>query len=350
MKTFCFLSAFALVGTCATPKYTTKIQNLKDSIKLVDSATVMKYAETITVDELKTQLYKVSSDQFEGRAPGTKGHKRAEKFVINFYLEEDIDGAYGEAEYIQTIPTEFFNNKTKKTNNVLAFMEGSEKPEEVVVISAHLDHIGFDEDGNVNNGADDNGSGTVAILQMAQAFNLAKKDGNGPKRSILFAHFTAEEIGKKGSEYYTLHPAFPIQNTVTDLNMDMIGRVDDFHTTNRDYVYLIGSDRLSKDLHYISEKVNNAYFNIDLDYRYNAVNDRNDYYRRSDHYNFANKEVPVIFYFNGIHEDYHRHTDTAEKIDYELLQKRAQLVFATAWQIANQEHRIVLDEDNEFLK
>ncbi|WP_248723312.1 M28 family peptidase [Seonamhaeicola sp. ML3] len=350
MKIFCILSAFALVGTCATPKYSTKIKNLEDSITIVDSATVIQYANTITAKELKTQLYMISSDQFGGRAPGTYGHKRAEEFVMSFYTKENIAGAYGEKQYIQTVPSEFFQNKTKTTNNVLAFIEGSENPEEVIVISAHLDHIGLDKKGNVNNGADDNGSGTVAMLQMAQAFNLAKKAGKGPKRSILFAHFTAEEIGKKGSEYYTLHPAFPIKNTVADLNMDMIGRVDDLHETDKNYLYLIGSDRLSKELHYISEKVNNTFFNINLDYKYNSVGDRNDYYSRSDHYNFANKEVPVIFYFNGIHEDYHKHTDTAEKIDYLLLQKRAQLVFATAWQIANQEHRVVLDEHNTFLK
>ncbi|TYA71597.1 M28 family peptidase [Seonamhaeicola marinus] len=349
MKSFLTLSVLTLVGTCSTPKFTQKIQNIKDSITLVDSVEVIKYANKITVEELKTQLYRISSDEFEGRSPGTIGHKKAEKYVIDFYLNENIEGAYGKRQYIQTVPAEFFSDNTPKTNNVLGFIKGSEKPEEVVVLSAHIDHIGFDKHGNVNNGADDNGSGTVAILQMAQAFNLAKKNGLGPKRSILFAHFTAEEIGKKGSEYYALHPAFPIENTVTDLNMDMIGRIDDYHKTNSNYIYVIGSDRLSKDLHYISEKVNNAYFNIDLDYRYNALDDNNHYFQRSDHYNFANKDVPVIFYFNGVHDDYHRHTDTAEKIDYKLLQRRAQLVFATAWQIANQDRRIVLDQDNTLL-
>lgn len=349
MKTFCILSLLTLVGTCATPKYTQKIQNIKDNITLIDSAEVLKYAKTITVEELETQLIRISSDEFEGRSPGTIGHKRAEEYVMAFYRNEQIEGAYGKGKYIQTIPTEFFNNKTPKTNNVLAFIEGSEKPEEVIVLSAHIDHIGFDEHGNINNGADDNGSGTVAIMQMAQAFNMAKKNGMGPKRSLLFAHFTAEEIGKKGSEYYALHPAFPMENTITDLNMDMIGRVDDYHTTNRNYIYLIGSDRHSKDLHYISEKINDAYFNIDLDYRYNALDDSNNYFTRSDHYNFANNDIPVIFYFNGVHADYHRHTDTAEKIDYQLLQRRAQLVFATAWQIANQDRKIVLDRDNQLL-
>ncbi|WP_299550408.1 M28 family metallopeptidase [Seonamhaeicola sp.] len=350
MKTFCILFAFTLVGTCATPRYTTKIQNLKDSIQLVDSAAVVKYANTITSEELKTHLYTFSSDEFEGREAGEKGHQLAANFLKTYYQNEHIESAYGGDNYFQTIPSGFFNNNTKDTDNVLAFIEGSEKPDEIVVISAHLDHLGIEDDGQINNGADDDGSGTVALMEMAQAFNTAKKEGFGPKRSILFLHFTAEELGKKGSEYYTMYPAFPIENTVADLNIDMIGRVDDLHTNNKDYIYLIGSDRLSKELHYLSEKVNEAYFNIYLDYKYNALRESNNYYSRSDHYNFATKGVPVIFYFNGEHADYHKPTDTPDKIDYPLLQRRAQLVFATAWQIANQEHRIVLDEDNELLK
>ncbi len=349
MKTFYILYVLTLVGTCATPKYTTKIQNLKDSIDLVDSTLVTKYASTITTEELKKHLYAFSSDEFEGRASGTEGHKKAEEFLKSYYINEKIGSAYGDDNYFQTLPSEFFNDKIACSNNVLAFIKGSEKPEEIIVISAHLDHLGIDKNGNVNNGADDDGSGTVAIMEMAQAFKLAKNEGIGPKRSILFLHFTAEELGKKGSEYYTMHPAFPLKNTVTNLNIDMIGRIDDLHKNNKNYIYLIGSDRLSKELHYISEKVNTAYFNIDLDYKYNALGEKNNYYGRSDHYNFANKNIPVIFYFNGEHDDYHKHTDTPDKIDYKLLQKRAQLVFATAWQIANQEHRLTLDENNKFL-
>jgi Zn-dependent M28 family amino/carboxypeptidase len=213
-----------------------------------------------------------------------------------------------------------------------------------------LDHLGINEDGKINYGADDDGSGTVAIMEIAQAFNIAKKEGHGPKRSILFLHLTAEEIGKKGSEFYTNHPVFPLKNTITDLNIDMIGRVDEVHKNNKNYIYLIGSDRLSKELHYISEKINKSFFNIDLDYRYNAEGEKNQYYTRSDHYNFASKGIPVIFYFNGEHADYHQPTDTPDKIEYQLLEKRTKLIFATAWQIANQENRLVVDSNNELLK
>ncbi|GAA3652514.1 M28 family peptidase [Flavivirga jejuensis] len=348
MKTLYIL--FALVGTCATPKYTTRIQNLKDSIQLVDSTHITNYANTITIKELKTHLYKFSSDEFEGRKVGEKGQKLAAEFLKSYYISENIASPFGNDNYYQTIPKDFFSQEIKSSENVLAYIEGSEKPEEIIIISAHLDHLGISDNGQINHGADDDGSGTVAIMEMAQAFNLAKKEGHGPKRSILFLHLTAEEIGKQGSQFYTEHPVFPLKNTITNLNIDMIGRVDDIHENNEDYIYLIGSDRLSKELHYLSEKVNNSYYNINIDYRYNVEGEVHQYYSRSDHYNFALKGIPVIFYFNGEHRDYHKPSDTPDKINYGLLQRRTKLIFSTAWQIANQEHRIVVDKDNELLK
>ena len=190
--------------------------------------------------------------------------------------------------------------------------------------------------------------GTVALLEMAQAFNNAKKEGHGPKRSILFLHTTAEEIGLQGSQYYTENPIFPLENTITNLNIDMIGRVDKRHLSeqNENYIYLIGSDRLSTELHYISEAVNSTFYNLDLDYKYNDKDDQNRYYYRSDHYNFAKHNIPVIFYFNGEHEDYHQVTDTPDKINYPLLEKRTRLIFSTAWQLANQENPIEADKAN----
>ena len=349
MKTFYFLSLFTLVGTCSTPKYTVKIQNLKDSIQLSDSTLVAKYANTITSEELKTHLYKFASNEFEGREVGEPGQKLAAEFLKSYYQNENIESPYGGDNYFQTIPSSFFLKDIKKSENVLAYIEGSKKPDELIIISAHLDHLGISIDGKINNGADDDGSGTVALMEMAQAFNMAKLEGVGPKRSLLFLHLTAEEIGKQGSEFYTKYPVFPLENTITNLNIDMIGRVDDLHKNNKDYIYLIGSDRLSKELHYISEKVNKTYFNINLDYKYNAENDSNRYYSRSDHYNFALHGIPVIFYFNGEHEDYHQVSDTPDKIDYPLLEKRTKLIFATAWQIANQEHRVAKDIDHELL-
>ena len=231
------------------------------------------------------------------------------------------------------------------SENVVAFIKGVEKPEEYVIISAHLDHIGF-QNGEVCNGADDDGSGTVAILEIAEAFKQAEKDGNGPKRSVVFLHVTGEEKGLLGSRYYTdVNPIFPLENTVSNLNIDMIGRIDPKRTVgDRNYVYLIGSDKLSTELHNISEEVNKKYANVELDYTYNGENDPNRYYYRSDHYNFAKNDIPVIFYFNGTHDDYHRPSDTPDKINYDLLTNRARLIFYTAWELANREERITVDK------
>jgi Zn-dependent M28 family amino/carboxypeptidase len=349
MKTFCILSACALVGTCATTKYTTKIQNLKDSIKIVDSSMVVNYSKTITEQELKEELYEFSSDKYEGREVGEKGQKLAAEFLKNYYIKEKIASPFGNSNYYQTIPGSFFSDNIKASENVLAYIEGSEKPNELIIISAHLDHLGVDKNGDIYNGADDDGSGTVAIMEIAQAFQKAKENGHGPKRSILFLHLTAEEIGKQGSLYYTNYPVLPLENTIANLNIDMIGRIDDAHKDSPNYIYLIGSDRLSKELHYLSEKTNNAFSKINLDYRFNAEDDKNHYYSRSDHYNFALKGIPVIFYFNGEHDDYHKASDTPDKINYQLLEKRARLIFATAWQLANRQHSLVVDNKNEFL-
>ena len=228
------------------------------------------------------------------------------------------------------------------TENVLGIIEGSKYPEEIVVLTAHYDHLGI-ENGKIYYGADDDGSGTVALLEIAQAFSQAKKDGFGPARTILFMPVTGEERGLMGSEYYTDKPVFPLKNTVVDLNIDMIGRVDAAHINNEEYVYIIGSNRLSSELHTINENANKASANIALDYSFNSFDDPNRFYYRSDHYNFAKNNIPVIFYFSGVHEDYHKPTDTVDKIRFNKMMKITQLVFNTAWELANMEHRLVVD-------
>lgn len=237
-----------------------------------------------------------------------------------------------------------FTEKELVSSNVLAFVEGADDSlkNEIVVITAHYDHIGMDEQ-EVYNGADDDGSGTVALLEIAEAFQKAKNEGNGPKRSILIMPVSGEEKGLLGSSYYVSHPVYPLKNTVVDLNIDMIGRLDKKYENNPDYVYLIGSDRISKELHDISEEVNKTYSKLTLDYTYNKANDPNKYYYRSDHYNFAKNGIPVIFYFNGTHDDYHQPTDTYEKINFEKIEKITRLVFYTAWEIANRKERLTLD-------
>ncbi|CDF79986.1 aminopeptidase [Formosa agariphila KMM 3901] len=339
-----FILAFSslfFVAACANTNSNTVEQHPNS---LLDSTLVRKYANTITTTDLKQHLEIYASDDFEGRATGTPGQKKAANYIKAFYIKEQISSPIEDTIYYQHVPASYLPENIEDSENVLAYIKGSEKPEEIIVISAHLDHVGVIK-GEIYNGADDDGSGTVAIMEIAQAFKQAALNGEGPKRSILFLHVTGEELGLYGSRYYSEHPVFPLKNTIANLNIDMIGRVDDKHKDNPDYIYLIGSDRLSDDLHEVSEKTNDTYFNLELDYTYNALDDKNRYYFRSDHYNFAKHNVPVIFYFNGTHADYHKATDTVDKINFPMLQKRAQLVFATAWQLANQEHRPALNDD-----
>lgn len=231
---------------------------------------------------------------------------------------------------------------TIKSQNVLGTIPGKTKPEEVVVVTAHYDHLGKKGD-QIFHGADDNGSGTSTILALAEAFAAARAGGFRPDRTILFMLVTGEEKGLLGSEYYVNNPAYPLSQTVADVNVDMVGRQDEKYKDNPDYIYVIGSDRLSTELHRINEAVNQKYCQLTLDYTYNAEEDPNKYYYRSDHYNFAEKGVPAIFYFNGVHADYHQPTDTADKINYEKMAKVGKLIFHTIWELANRPERIKVD-------
>ncbi|MEM8900402.1 MAG: M28 family peptidase, partial [Bacteroidota bacterium] len=162
--------------------------------------------------------------------------------------------------------------------NVAGFLEGTDKKEELLIITAHYDHIGVNQDGRINNGADDDASGTTAVLELAEAFTKAAAEGYRPSRSILFMTVSGEEKGLLGSEYYTDHPMYPLENTVVNLNIDMIGRVGKEYQGSADslnYVYLIGADKLSTELHELSEKANETYTQMVLDYKYNDENDPN---------------------------------------------------------------------------
>lgn len=240
----------------------------------------------------------------------------------------------------------FKNTSTVYASNVLGLLEGSDKKDEYVVITSHYDHVGKTGDGTIYYGADDDGSGTVGILELAEAFAKAKAAGKGTRRSILFMTVSGEEKGLWGSEYYSNNPVYPLEKTTVDLNIDMIGRIGEEYLKDKDsatYLYIIGDDKLSTDLTPITEEVNKKYSKMKLDRKYNDPNDKNRFYYRSDHYNFAEKGVPVIFYFNGVHADYHRPTDTPDKIHYNLMAKRGQLVFYTAWEMANRDDMLKRD-------
>lgn len=262
-------------------------------------------------------------------------------------LAPSINESVATSSHTANINIDYKNiTESMTSENVIAHIPGTEKPEEYIILSAHLDHVGMNEEGEVFNGADDDGSGTVAIIEVAEAFKKAADEGHGPKRSIVFLHVTGEEKGLLGSRYYTdMDPIFPLDKTIANLNIDMIGRTDPKRDSdNRNYLYLIGSDKLSTELHNISEDVNKKYTNIEFDYTFNDDNDPNRFYYRSDHYNFAKNNIPVIFYFNGTHDDYHQISDTPDKIQYDLLENRTKLIFHTAWELANREQTIVADK------
>ncbi|WP_036677996.1 M28 family peptidase [Daejeonella oryzae] len=258
----------------------------------------------------------------------------------------------------QTVKTNFSTafgqlSKDVKAMNVMGFLPGTDLKDEVLVFSAHYDHIGLTKSGTdkVNNGADDDGSGTTGVIEIARAFAKAKKAGKGPRRSILFLAVTGEEKGLLGSEWYSENPVFPLNKTIADLNIDMIGRIGTAYKGKADsanYCYLIGSDKLSSDLHKISENANSIYTKMTIDYKFNDPKDPERIYYRSDHYNFAKHGIPIIFYFNGVHEDYHKPSDEVHKINFPLLAKRAQLVYYTGWDLANRESRPAVDVKNDM--
>nr|WP_294777810.1 M28 family metallopeptidase [uncultured Flavobacterium sp.] len=341
-KIFLFITLIALSTSCNAQKSGNK--------KLANKAELSTYLSAISTESLRTNLTYIASDEMEGRETGSEGQKKAGKFMIDFYQKHGISFPKGAKDYYQPVPAAFLNAKRNEnlpdSENIWAYIEGSEKPNEIVVISAHYDHVGV-KNGQVYNGADDDGSGTVALMEMAAAFQKAKNEGHGPKRSILILHVTGEEHGLHGSRYYSENPLFPLKNTVADVNIDMIGRRDDFHKDSNNYVYVIGSDYLSSDLFNICESVNKEYINLTIDYKYNDKNDPNRFYYRSDHYNFAKHGIPSVFLFNGTHADYHKPGDDVSKIEFDALTKRTQYAFAIAWEIANRNKKLKVDKKDK---
>ena len=230
------------------------------------------------------------------------------------------------------------------SKNVIGLIEGRDpdKKDEYIIITAHFDHLGKRGE-DVFNGADDNASGTTCVLELLEAFAHAKAFRAPQDRSILFALFTGEEKGLLGSAFYTEHPLVPLGKTMVNVNIDMLGRKDDKYEDGEEYIYVIGADRLSSALHEVNERVNGQYENLKLDYTFNAEDDPNRFYYRSDHYNFASKGIPAIFFFNGTHDDYHRPGDTPDKIAYPDMEKRSRHIFHLVWELANREEKIVVD-------
>lgn len=275
-------------------------------------------------------------------------------------LQKKIVDSQAPASQVLNVPFSASAAKTEtpvRCENVLGYLEGSDPvlKKEVLILTGHYDHIGLQTDPNakdkVNNGADDDGSGTTGVLLMAKAFTDAKKAGKGSKRSILFMTVVGEEKGLWGSEWYSEHPVFPVENTIADLNTDMIGRTGEEYLGKPDsanYIYSVGSNMLSSDLGKLSEQVNATYTKMKLDYKYDDPKDPESIYTRSDHYNFAKLGIPIIFYYDGmLQQDYHKPGDEVSKINFPLLSKRAKLTYFTAWELANRPKRPVVDMDGK---
>ena len=318
-----------------------------------DPALVQRYQATITPDELAAHLYIYASDFFEGRDTGARGQRLAALYLAGQYQGMGLAPKGTVAAERPGDPRAYFQpfslyGGTIETENVLAFVEGSDPAlrDEVVVVSAHLDHVGIDpsmEGDQIHNGADDDGSGTVALLEIAEAFQQAKEAGHGPRRSVLFLHVSGEERGLLGSAYYAdEEPVLPLASTVANLNIDMIGRADptDPEAPDSNYVYIIGAELISRDIDDVNTRVNEVTgLGLDLSKRFNSPDDPNQFFARSDHWNFGKHQVPFIFYFTGTHEDYHGVDDEPDRIDYPRLAQRTRLIFGTAWQLANQDER-----------
>jgi hypothetical protein len=263
----------------------------------------------------------------------------------------DYDAAKAAAGALKTYPANIFLDTRKttlnaKSSDVIGVLPGTDLKDQYLFVTAHYDHLGKRGDSVIYYGADDDGSGTVGVLEIAEAFVKAKAAGKGPRRTVVFMTVSGEEKGLWGSDYYSSHPVFPLDKTTADLNIDMIGRIDAERQKgdSTNYVYVVGDDKLSSDLRPISESVNKKYLKMELDYKFNDPNDTQRIYYRSDHYNFAKKGVPIIFYYDGmLKADYHKPTDTPDKINYDLQAKRAQLVFYTAWEMANRNDMIKRD-------
>lgn len=245
---------------------------------------------------------------------------------------------------------------TVETENVLALLKGADPKlkNEVVVLTSHYDHVGIgqpDSTGDrIYNGADDDGSGTVGLLNIAHALVNARENGVMPRRSILFLNVSGEEKGLLGSRYYSDHPVLPIDSTIANINVDMIGRIDPEHEKEdvEDYSYIIGGKIISSQLDSLLRAANSRSGNIELSGRYNDLNDPNQFYRRSDHWNFGRLGVPFVFFFTGVHEDYHRPSDEIEKIRFDKMAKVVKTMYATTVMVANADKAPEVDNE-EFI-
>jgi hypothetical protein len=247
-------------------------------------------------------------------------------------------------------------SETVYTQNVVGILEGSDPvlKNEYVAIGAHYDHVGMNPflpgPDKIYNGADDDGSGTVAVMNIAEAM---AKGGQRPKRSILFIWHAGEEKGLWGSDYFTANPTVPLNSVITQLNVDMIGRFqnpgDENHPQNKNLpkpneVFTIGNSMMSTELGQIADQVNKSYLNLNFNLKYDGPDHPEQFFYRSDHFNYAKRGVPIIFFMDGSHQDYHQVTDHIDKINFAEMEKVTRTILATGWTLANRDARPKVDK------
>jgi hypothetical protein len=312
---------------------------------------------------LKKHVYTLASDSLQGRETGTIGQFRAAGYCVEAFNEnhllpvfqvDSLKGGFLQKYYFTPALVSFFgrmavvakrselsnpplanddNSQVLFAHNVGGLLVGTDLKNEIVIVSAHYDHLGKKAN-QIYNGADDNASGTASVLAIAATFDSLLQQGIRPRRSILFLLFSGEEGGLVGSKYFVDNSPIPMNQIVCDLNVDMVGRTDWQHRKKTDYCYLI-TGKSDTELKQTIEIANQQTVKLTIDYRYDSENDPSQFFYRSDHYNFAKKGIPIAFFMDGEHPDYHQPSDTANKINYHILQKRATLVFQSAWMMAN---------------
>ena len=290
---------------------------------------VEKYAAKITKKDLEEIVTTLCQSEFEGRRFGSVGNKKAAEYIVAELNKRSVPKSDG-SRYEQ-----FFKEGDKYGTNIIGIIEGSVYPDQSVIISCHYDGLGI-VDNVFFPSADDNATGVAALIEIAGAFSAAALDGIRPKRSIIFAAFDAGKNDMRGSKIYSNYPIKPIDKAKILLNMDMLGRDDcGLKVNESNYVFLLLNNPLSSALRKISDSINAAYTQLNIEYDFYKNKQVWDlFYPTSDHHVFSYR-LPTIFYTGGVNADVHSKTDTADKISYSTLRRRAQLVFYTAWDYAN---------------
>lgn len=324
----------------------------------------------VSTSLLQKHVFTLAADSLEGRKTGTAGQRKAALYCTGSFRQshllavfrlDSVRGSFRQPYAFTTTEVALFgssrtygaaqptykrnelaplpltakdSNRVSFGDNLAGLLIGTDLKQEVVVLSAHYDHLGR-SGRQVFHGADDNASGTATVLSVAAVFDSLARQGIKPRRSVLFVLFSGEEGGLLGSQYFVANSPIPLNQFVCDLNVDMIGRVDEAHRKKPDYCYII-KDNQGSELQLMAETANRQSVNLAINEGgYDTKNDPDRHFYRSDHYNFAKLGIPVLFFTSGQHPDYHQPSDSADKIDYDILEKRATLVFQTAWRVAN---------------